>query len=92
MSPAASLSLNSCTKVLLRIFQINDRKCYTHLELEQAAPVADGLHVVLVRVAGGEEGVGGDLEVAHPAPALRRALHLRRVIKPSDLDLNIITL
>ena len=54
--------------------------------------MTDGLHVVLVRVAGGEEGVGGDLEVAHPAPALRRALHLGRVIKPPDLDLTIITL
>ena len=78
--------------MLLITFQNNDTQCHTHLELEQAAPVADGLHVVLVRVAGGEEGVGGDLEVAHPAPALRRALHLGRVIEPSDLDLNIITL
>ena len=59
----------------------------SHLELQQAAPVADGLHVVLVCVAGGEQRVGGDLEVAHPAPALRRALHLGWVIKPPDLDL-----
>lgn len=59
----------------------------SHLELQQAAPVTDGLHVVLVSVAGGEQGVTGDLEVAHPAPALRRALHLSWVIKPADLDL-----
>ena len=49
--------------------------------------MTDGLHVILILVTGGEQSIVSDLQVLDPAPALSCALHLCRVIKPTNLNL-----
>ena len=52
--------------------------------LQYAALVGNGLYVVLVRMAGGEQCIFL-LDVLHPPAALGAALNLGRVVKPFHL-------
>ena len=71
----------------MELVNIRLQQSLASLEVQQAAPVGNGLHVVLVCVAGREERVGLCQEVVHPAPALGCALNFCWVIEPSHLDL-----